>query len=395
MFILQLAMLSGCGQIDKWTNDPPKIASFTVPTEVQYGKTVQFKVRAFDPEDDTLTYLWDVSAGTLIGDTDPEVQWTAPKLPIEEMTPPTAVKVAVYVRDGGEEDVSKSTSIIVFSKTYKVAQALSGVYKLVRTQVNGEPIEEVGTMRLTTTTFTREFQNTNQFLSGSYKLVAPYDERKGTIHWFSDGNPVPTVSTYTWDGQFLVLFLPDVSAQYVYTRTGSDSGGGKPDDVTPEPVADPVEDDKKVDPEPVVDDDPVEDDREVDPEPVADDDPVEDDEEGEPEPVNPAGKPIEVTDATFKALVLDAKLPVVLEFGADWCPFCRQMRPIVEAVALEHRDTFIIGQLDIDENPHTTGKYKVQAIPAYIVFRDGAVVARTAGAMPKAVFVKKILDALK
>jgi thioredoxin 1 len=386
VFTLQLAMLSGCGQIDKWTNDPPKITSFTVPTEVQYGETVQFKVRAFDPEDDTLTYSWDVSAGTLIGDTEPEVRWTAPERPIEEMTPPTAVKVAVYVQDGGEEHVSKSTSIIVSSKAYKVAQALSGVYKLVRTQVNGEPIEEVGTMRLTTTTFTREFQNTNQFLSGSYKLVAPYDERKGTIHWFSDGNPVPTVSTYTWDGQLLVLFLPDVSTQYVYSRTGSDSGGLKPDDVT---IDDGGEDVEPVPVEPV--NKPVEVvDEDVEPEPVDDDE-----EEVEPEPINADGKPIEITDATFKALVLEAKLPVVLEFGADWCPFCRQMRPIVEAVALEHRDTFIIGQLDIDENRQTTGKYKVRGIPAYIVFRDGEEIARTAGAMPKAVFVKKILDALK
>ena len=124
----------------------------------------------------------------------------------------------MYVRDGGEENVSKSTSIIVSSKAYKVTQALSGAYKLVRTQVHGDPIEEVGTMRLTTTTFTREFQNTDRFLSGAYKLIAPYDEKKGTIHWFSDGNPVPDVSTYTWDGQLLVLFWSATSTSHVYQR---------------------------------------------------------------------------------------------------------------------------------------------------------------------------------
>ena len=220
LLAIHLVLLTGCGQIEKWTNDPPKITSFTVPREVQYGETVQFKVRALDPEKDELTYSWDVSAGTLIGETEPEVQWTAPELPIEEGAPPLSVKVSVYVRDDGEEDVSKSTSIIVSSKAYKVAQGLSGIYKLVRTQVHGDPVEEVGTMRLTSTTFTREFQGTNQFLSGSYKLVAPYDEKKGTIHWFVDGDPVPTVSTYTWDGTLLVLFWSATSTAHVYQRQG-------------------------------------------------------------------------------------------------------------------------------------------------------------------------------
>jgi thioredoxin 1 len=71
------------------------------------------------------------------------------------------------------------------------------------------------------------------------------------------------------------------------------------------------------------------------------------------------------------------------------------MKPIVASVALEHRATFIIGKLDIDENPLTTRKYNVGGIPAYLVFRDGALVARFGGAMPKQIFVKRILDALK
>ena len=114
-----------------------------------------------------------------------------------------------------------------------------------------------------------------------------------------------------------------------------------------------------------------------------------------PEPANPSGKPIEITDATFKTKVLNAKFPVVLEFEADWCPFCRQMRPVLGAVALEHRDTLIVGRLDIDQNRRTTGEYKVAGVPTYIVFRDGKVVTRFAGAMPKSVFMEKIFNALK
>ncbi len=55
-----IAIVTGCGEYKKLTNDPPKINSLTVPNEVQYGDTVEFRVRVFDPEDDTLTYEWEV-----------------------------------------------------------------------------------------------------------------------------------------------------------------------------------------------------------------------------------------------------------------------------------------------------------------------------------------------
>lgn len=71
------------------------------------------------------------------------------------------------------------------------------------------------------------------------------------------------------------------------------------------------------------------------------------------------------------------------------------MRPILEAVASENRDTFTIALLNVDENRQTTAKYNVGGIPDYRVFRNGTVVARLVGAMPKATFVKRIQDALK
>ena len=401
LLVLQIAVLTSCEQYRELTNDPPKITTFTVPAEVAYGETVKLSVRVFDPEDDTLTYVWDVSDGTLIGDTGPEVQWTAPELPPEEIVPSKVVTIHVSVRDSGEEDISKTASIIVFSKSYKVAQALSGTYTLVSKRVHGDPVEVAGILRLTTTTFTREsqdilegeIQGQTQFVSGSYKLIKPFDERSGTIHWFTHGARTPSISTYTWDGRLLVLFLPAISMQYVYRRVGADPGGFETDDVT-------IQDGGDVGPEPInTDPEPIEVvvEEDVEPEPIdPDNEPVEVvEEDPDPEPINADGKPVVITDATFKIKVLDAKLPVVLEFEADWCPFCRQMKPIVESVALEHRETFIIGKLDIDENPLTPRKYNVGGIPAYLVFRDGALVARFVGAMPKEVFVKSILDALK
>ena len=400
LLVLQIAVLTSCEQYRELTNDPPKITTFTVPAEVAYGETVKLSVRVFDPEDDTLTYVWDVSDGTLIGDTGPEVQWTAPELPPEEIVPPKVVTIHVSVRDSGEEAVSKTASIIVFSKSYKVAQALSGTYTLVSKRVHGDSVEVAGMLRLTTTTFTREsqdilegeIQGQTQFVSGTYKLIKPFDERSGTIHWFTHGARTPSISTYTWDGRLLVLFLPATSMQYVYRRVGADSGGFETDDVT-------IQDGGDVDPVPInTDPEPIEVvEEDVEPEPIGpDNEPVEVVEEDvEPEPANPDGKPVVITDATFKTRVLNAELPVVLEFEADWCPFCRQMKPIVESVALEHRDTFIIGKLDIDENLQTTEKYKVKGIPTYVVFRNGAEVGRFVGAMPKEHFIQQILKALK
>ncbi|MDE0681964.1 MAG: thioredoxin domain-containing protein [Candidatus Poribacteria bacterium] len=390
LIVLQIAIFSGCDQYKELTNDPPEITTFTVPAEVEYGETVQLRIRAFDADDDDLTYIWDVSEGTLVSDTGSEVQWTAPESD-EEMVPSKVVTVNVYVRDGSEKDASKTATILVYSKPYRIAEVLSGTYRLVSKSVHGDPVQVAGTLRLTPTTFTQEFQEVlegeaqslKQFVTGSYKLVRPFNQSSGTIHWFTHGNPRPSVITYTWDGRFLALVFRADATQYIYNRGGAVPEVVETDDVEPEPISpEPIEED--VEPEPIA----------PEPEPIAPE-PVEELEELNPDPINTDGKPVTITDATFNAKVLNAELPVVLEFEADWCPFCRQMKPVVESVALEHRNTFIIGKLDIDENRQTTGKYKVNGIPTYLVFRDGAVAARFAGAMPKVIFEQKIFDALK
>lgn len=406
LFILQIAILSGCDQYEEFTNDPPEITTFTVPNEVEYGETVQLRIRAFDANDDSLTYIWDVSEGTLVNDTGPEVQWTAPES-TEEMVPAKIVTVNVYVRDGSEKDASKTATILVYSKPYRIAEVLSGTYRLVSKSVHGDPVQVTGTLRLTPTTFTQEFQEVlkgeaqslKRFVTGSYKLIRPFAQSGGTIHWFTHGNPRASVGTYTWDGRFLAIVFPADATQYIYNRADAVPEVVETDnepidnniDVEPEPInLEPIEED--IEPEPIdVDPEPVE--EEIEPEPI-DDEHVEEPEALNPDPVNADGKPVVITDATFKTEVLEAELPVVLEFEAVWCPFCRQMRPIVESVALEHQNTFIIGKLDIDENRQTMEQYRVKGIPTYIVFRNGAEVSRFAGAMPKQVFVQKILDAL-
>ena len=226
LFILQAVILIGCDQYKELTNDPPEITTFTVPAEVEYGETVDLRARVFDPEDDPLTYAWEVSDGTLAGEAGPQVQWTAPELPSEEVVPPKTVTVYLYVRDGGEEDVHKMATITVFSKPYKIAQFFSGTYTLISKQVGDDPIAELSTLRLTPMTYTREIQSdpeaeiqeSTQFITGSHRFVEPFDESSGTIHWFPTGSRSPEVSTYTWDGRLFVIFYSETATSYIYEK---------------------------------------------------------------------------------------------------------------------------------------------------------------------------------
>ncbi|KUN36113.1 thioredoxin family protein [Streptomyces longwoodensis] len=102
----------------------------------------------------------------------------------------------------------------------------------------------------------------------------------------------------------------------------------------------------------------------------------------------------EVTDADFSAQVIDSELPVLVEFTADWCPPCRQMGPVLKALAAEEGDRLKVVQLNVDANPTTTNHYKVLSMPTFMVFRAGEPVKAMVGARPKRRLLAEIEDAL-
>ena len=89
---------------------------------------------------------------------------------------------------------------------------------------------------------------------------------------------------------------------------------------------------------------------------------------------------MDVTDGTFVEEVLNSDVPVLVDFWAEWCGPCRAIAPHVDALAQEHAGKLKVVKVDIQNNMKTPGQFKVTAIPTLLVFKNGQMVGRQAGA---------------
>lgn len=87
-------------------------------------------------------------------------------------------------------------------------------------------------------------------------------------------------------------------------------------------------------------------------------------------------------ESNFKSEVLESEKPVLVDFFATWCGPCKMMAPIIEQLA-DDRDDIKIGKLDIDESMNIAQQYRVMSVPTFLIFKNGEVVERLVGAVPK------------
>ena len=101
-----------------------------------------------------------------------------------------------------------------------------------------------------------------------------------------------------------------------------------------------------------------------------------------------------VTDASFELDVLQSTKPVLVDYWAEWCGPCRQVAPVLEAIASEYGEKIDIVKLNVDKNPAVVQKYGIMNIPTLAVFRNGEVVMEIIGAKSKSALVSELQEFL-
>ncbi len=106
-------------------------------------------------------------------------------------------------------------------------------------------------------------------------------------------------------------------------------------------------------------------------------------------------QPVEVTDDSFAQEVLSAEISVLVDCWAPWCGPCKSLAPTIDELASDYANGVKVAKLNVDENPATATQYGIRSIPTLLFFRDGRLVERLVGALPKQEIERHLLSIIK
>jgi thioredoxin 1 len=99
---------------------------------------------------------------------------------------------------------------------------------------------------------------------------------------------------------------------------------------------------------------------------------------------------VELTDANFDEIVLGSDKPVMIDFWAEWCGPCRMVGPVVEEIHNDYTGKAVVAKVNVDENPNISMKFGIRNIPTIVFLKNGELVDKSVGAVPKNVLTEKL-----